>query len=55
VEQWLDNMAAHRPELEALVGPKVYRDYRIWFKMVRKVHGMSTMTLDVVEARKIPM
>jgi len=53
VEHWLDSMAAHRDELVALVGPKTYRDYRIWFKIVRRVHGMSTMTLDVVQARKM--
>lgn len=50
VSQWLENMQAHRKELEQLVGSEFYRKFRMYLRVTRKIMGGPSMKLDVVVA-----
>lgn len=52
-ERWLHNMHAQRDELRALVGVEYYRRFRTYLKIVRKMTGLGTMTMDVVASCKL--
>jgi cyclopropane-fatty-acyl-phospholipid synthase len=53
VEYWLNNLFDNRDELIELVGEKVWRDFRKYFKIVRRTFSTNAMTLDVVVSQKI--
>ena len=52
-DHWLGNMRAHRDELRALVGEDYYRRFRTYLKIVRKMTGLGTMTMDIVASFKL--
>lgn len=52
-DHWLSNMHAHRDELKRLVGEEYYRRFRTYLKIVRKMTGLGTMTMDVVASFKV--
>jgi hypothetical protein len=47
-------MYEHRDELISLVGAEHYRRFRTYLKLVRRVFDTTTMTMDIVVARKMP-
>jgi cyclopropane-fatty-acyl-phospholipid synthase len=52
VERWVDNCERQRDELTALVGHDVYRWYRTYFRLFRRLIDDRAMRLDVVVARR---
>ncbi len=52
-DHWLSNMHAHRDELKQLVGEEYYRRFRTYLKIVRKMTGLGTMTMDIVASFKV--
>src|SRR5438874_1146488 len=53
LDRWLTNMHDHRRELEAVVGPEIYRAYRRYFNVVRSIFLGRVMTLNVVVSQKL--
>jgi cyclopropane-fatty-acyl-phospholipid synthase len=51
VERWVDNCLRQRAELTALTSDDVYRWYRTYFRLFRRLIDDRTMQLDVVLAR----
>lgn len=43
----------HRDELKHLVGEEYYRRFRTYLKLVRKMAGLGTMTMDIVALFKV--
>lgn len=52
VEGWLTNCEQRRAELTALTGRDVYRWYRVYFRLFRRLIDDRTMSLDVVVAER---
>lgn len=48
--RWLENMNAHRWELEELVGAQYYKRFRTYLRIARRIFGGPSMTLDVVSS-----
>lgn len=53
VERWVDTCQRRRDELTALVTLDVYRWYRLYFRLFRRLVDDRTMGLDVVVARPL--
>ncbi|MFF5106437.1 SAM-dependent methyltransferase [Streptomyces sp. NPDC000134] len=51
VEGWVDNCERRKAELTELTGRDVYRWYRLYFRLFRRLIDDRTMRLDVVSAR----
>ncbi|MGW7296842.1 SAM-dependent methyltransferase [Streptomyces sp. NPDC054829] len=51
VEGWIDNCERLEPELTELTGRDVYRWYRLYFRLFRRLIDDRAMRLDVVTAR----
>ena len=52
VERWMANCERQRAELTALTSDDVYRWYRTYFRLFRRLIDDRTMRLDVVVARR---
>jgi cyclopropane-fatty-acyl-phospholipid synthase len=52
VEQWVDNCERQRAELTALTSHDVYRWYRLYFRLFRRLIDDKAMSLDVITARR---
>ena len=52
VERWMDNCERRRAELTELASDDVYRWYRTYFRLFRRLIDEQAMRLDVVVARR---